>query len=197
MGSTSLTMTAIKIELNIDQALRRLGTTSVEARRAIPRALNRVAITARARAARAIIDVGYNIKISSVKDVIKINRASGQATAVSLYAKSYPIPLSKFKPTGGGTPHHRLPIRVRVMKGSVTLKHAFFATMASGHVGIFSRYSQKAGTTSKRKPIYQLYGPSVTDMFKNADVQKVTQATVTERFPIEMRRELAHVLDQR
>jgi len=71
-----------------------------------------------------------------------------QSEATSLYVDiefNYrPVPMIAFKHTG--KPGIRKPIRVTIKKGkSTTFKHAFIATMNSGHQGIFAsgRYINK------------------------------------------------------
>jgi hypothetical protein len=186
----------IAIKLDVSNGLQRIHATTAEAKRAIPRALNKVATTTVARTARAVRDAGYNMKIGDIKKAIVVKRANGEDRNIVLSAKNKPLPLSYFNPTGGGTPQHRLPIRVRVMRQTVTLNHAFFVQLSSGHRGVFSR-RDKSGNISSRLPITQMYGPSLVNAINNETVQSVTAATIEERWPIEIASQMSDVLARR
>lgn len=182
-------------ELDVSGGLRALKATSDEARKAIPRALNRTATTVMARGARAVRDVGYNMKIADIKKAMTATKSTGVETTIAITARGKPLPLIYFSPSGGGTPHKRKPIRVRIKNSTVVLNHAFFATAANGHKGIFSR--DVKGSISKRLPIQEMFGPSIRAAIENADVVAIMEAAAREAFAKNIEHEMDYVVSKR
>jgi hypothetical protein len=181
--------------IDIEGALKKLGATAIGSTEAITRALNKTAITARAQAARSIRDVGYGIKVSSVKGSISIRRATSQDLKAVVTATGRPIPLIAY-----GARQTSKGVSVNVKNGRKEIAHAFIATMASGHKGVFVR----TGNTHKRVvrggkgsrsglPIKELFGPSIPTAFFNAKVQDAVKTAIDERFPVVLRQELKYV----
>lgn len=194
-------------ELDVSGGLRALKATSDEARKAIPRALNRTATTVMARGARAVRDVGYNMKIADIKKAMTATKSTGVETTIAITARGKPLPLIYFSPSGGGPAstfrqgglvkkqRQPRPIRVRIKGGTVVLNHAFFATTANGHKGIFSR--DVKGTISKRLPIAEMFGPSIRAAIENADVVAIMEAAAREAFAKNIEHEMDYVVSKR
>lgn len=179
-------------KIDIDGALAKLGATRIGARKAIERALNKTAVTARATTARQIRDAGYAIKIGAIKDSLSIRRATEAELVAVLKATGRPIPLFKYgaRQTSSG-------VTVNVKEGRKTIPHAFIATLASGHQGVFLRTdkSHKKVTRNGKTyysglPIKELFGPSIPSAFANEVVQSAVISAIRDRFPVVLRQEL-------
>jgi hypothetical protein len=182
-------------KLDIDGALKKLGATRVGATEAITRALNKTAITARAESARSIRDAGYGIKVGSVKGSISIRRATEQELKAVVTATGNPIPLIAY-----GARQTSKGVSVNVKNGRKVIAHAFIATMASGHKGVFARTGKahKKVTRGGKSywsglPIKELFGPSIPTAFANAAVQDAVKTAIEQRFPVVLRQELKFV----
>lgn len=172
-------MIKISVQADISGALRKLQLTKEEASKAIPRALNKTATTARAEAAREIKAAGYKLKIGDLKKSITIKRASRAVLTAQVTASGKPIPLSRY-----GARQNRKGVSVAVLKGRKTITGAFLATMPSGHRGVFVRQGKG------RLPIDQKFGPSVPDAFSNKVVQGALRRVIRERFNVVLAQEL-------
>jgi Prophage minor tail protein Z (GPZ) len=187
----------LSVKVDIDGALKKLQVTREAARKAIPRALNKVAVTARAEAARAIKDAGYGMKIGAIKNAISILRASDGELIVYIKATGRPIPLINFgaRQVSGG-------VSVAVKHGRKTIAGAFIATMKSGHKGVFVRtdgsrhISRRIRRGGPQLPIRQLYGPSIPSQFTSQAIRDAIARTARDRFPIVLKQELKYVLQQ-
>lgn len=178
--------------INIDGALNKLGATRIGSSKAIERALNKTAITARAKSARSIRDAGYDIKIGAIKDSFTLRRATQADLRAVVKASGNPIPLIKY-----GARQTAKGVSVNVKEGRKVIAHAFIATMANGHEGVFIRTdrSHKKVTRNGKTyysglPIKQLFGPSIPSAFANQVVQNTVIAAIRQRFPIVLRQEL-------
>lgn len=178
--------------LNIDGALKKLGATRIGATKAIQRALNKTAITARAQSARSIRDAGYDIKIGAIKETFTLRRATDADLRAVVKSTGSPIPLIKY-----GARQTAKGVSVSVKQGRKVIAHAFIATMSSGHEGVFIRtdksrkkVSRKGKTYYSGLPIKELFGPSIPSAFANQVVQDQVIAAIKQRFPIVLRQEL-------
>jgi hypothetical protein len=137
--------------------------------KAIARALNRAGTSTRAlMASKTASDMG--LKVGTVRDEIKIERATENKPIVRLRVSGKRIPLIEFRARGpepsrgrGRGVTARLPA-----PGAGRYPHAFIATTRSGHRGVFERYDA-AGRAGQRGPrggrVYQLHGPSIPKVF--------------------------------
>jgi hypothetical protein len=182
----------VSVRGDISRALRKLDVTREQARKAIPRALNKTATTARAEAAREIRSAGYGLKIAAIKKSIRIIRATGSQLRAIVRASGKPIPLIEY-----AARQTRAGVTVNVLRGRKLIKGVFIATMPSGHRGVVRR----KGLTSKRVirkgrvaysglPIQELFGPSVPAAFANSVVQAALISAIRKRFPEVLRQEL-------
>jgi hypothetical protein len=189
----------ISVKVDVEQALRKLRLTQEEAKKAIPRALNKTATTARAQAAREIVSAGYGIKVGAIKKGISIRRASQSELRAIVRAAGRPIPLVNY-----GARQTKVGVSVAVLHGRRTIPGAFIATMRSGHKGIFVRVGsalhrslvaagvKKAKSAGKKHglPIDELFGPSIPSAFANQIVRDALEKAIRERFPQVLRQEL-------
>lgn len=178
--------------LNIDGALQKLGATRIGSTKAIQRALNKTAITARAQSARSIRDAGYDIKIGAIKDTFTLRRATDADLRAVVKSTGSPIPLIKY-----GARQTAKGVSVSVKQGRKVIAHAFIATMSSGHQGVFLRtdksrkkVTRKGKTYYSGLPIKELFGPSIPSAFANQTVQDQVIAAIKQRFPVVLRQEL-------
>lgn len=161
--------------------------------RAIVRALNKTAMQARTQAVREVRAVGYNIKASTVRKAITLYRARGDNPVAMLKARGLPIPLIEY-----GAKQTKSGVSVRVKSGRKTLRHAFMATMKSGHTGVFERVGKGHKRVTKKGrsymsglPIKELYGPSIPDSLSNEAVEKTLAKFIADKYPAILKHEIA------
>lgn len=165
--------------------------------RAIARALNDMARQGMNESIRLIQDK-YILKSTSRK-YFEIARASAKNLIAKIFVKKrsgkYAIGLVYFK----HSPSKLSGISIEVLKGkSSRLRHAFKATMPSGHKGIWVRDITKpkvvpkrgryAKTKIKRQPIKELFGLSIFSMFKGANVMDPLKKFIVTKLPILIQR---------
>lgn len=188
-------MIEVRVRVDISRALRKLDVTKEQARKAISRALDKTAITARAEAAREIKAAGYGLKIAAIKKSIKIVRARGKKLRAIVRASGRPTPLIDY-----GARQTRKGVTVAVLRGRKLINGAFIATMPTGHRGVFLRkgtahkqVKRNGRVTSSGLPIKELFGPSVPSAFANTVVQAALARAIRERFPEVLKQELRYV----
>lgn len=135
-------------------ALRRLKNRAVTAQ---VRALNRSASTARTGMTR-LVAADMQLKVSTVRDRIAIENASPSKLSAVLRASMKRVPLVEFG-AKGPEPSRGKGRGVTAKTGARRYPHAFFATMRSGHRGVFQRKGKN------RLPIDELRGASVGHVF--------------------------------
>ena len=194
------------------------GIRAEVADKALVRALNKTADQAKVQASRAIRDAGYKIKAGTIKASITIARATATTLTASVIAKGKRIPLVEYtaRPVNPG-------VTVAVKEGRKLVRSVFFATMPTGHRGVYERdtrrgsgrvpfvrdgkrntlrgpervpYQRNGKRNNKQLPIRELDGPSIPQAFVNATVQDALLTGVRERFPVILARELAYVLSK-
>lgn len=148
-------------------------------RRAGASALNKVAITARANAVRAIMEK-YNVKASDVRDMVEIHKARAdklEALIVVRHGKRMPFIKFPARQLESGTI-----VRVRTDQSTI-IRHAFVQTMQSGHKGVFIRKGDKrrmkkgSAVGKMRQPIIEMAGPRITTMYKlSGAIERVKEA---------------------
>lgn len=164
--------------------------------KAIIRALNKTAITARADAAKSIRAEGYNIKAAAIKKSFATTKAAKGRLVVVLRATGKPIALIEY-----GARQTKSGVSVQVKGGREVLRHAFIATMKSSHKGVFERTGaarlkapkRVAGSKTRRVnvPIVEKFGPSIPATLANDAIQKAIQQKINQRFPTVLAQELA------
>jgi len=161
---------------------------------AMVRALNKMADQVKVASAREVRKAGYNLKIGTIKDAIRVKRAGQGNLKATVVASGKPIPLVQYaaRETARG-------VTVNVQKGRKVIAGAFIGTMPSGHRGVFVREQggkhkrvNRGGKISWHQlPIRELYGPSVPDGLANKAVQDALQQLIAEKFPAILEREHA------
>lgn len=188
-------MLDVSLRTNAGMVAMEFSTAARDMRdKATARALNEMADQVKVAAARQIRDVGYKLKIATIKRGISVTRASPRNLAATVVARGNPLPLIEFsaRPTSKG-------VSVSVLQGRKTIAGAFIATMPSGHRGVFVRQegAQHRKMTTRGKvswhalSIRELFGPAVPDGLANSKVQAELQRLVAERFPAILEREHA------
>lgn len=151
------------------------------------RALNRTATTVRAEAARLIREE-YNLKVGTIKDQIRIERATRQRLAAKVIASGRPIPLIEFSPN-----QTRDGVTVKVKQSRKLIRHAFIATMPSGHQGVYIRRGF-GNDRAPRLPIDQLFSISLPVAFTRKQILKALVDVVRRRFPEAFRQEARFIM---
>jgi hypothetical protein len=165
----------IDVHTNIQQVLAGMESYRREVvNKAVSRALNRCAEMARTDAARELRRAGYRLKSSSIKAAISITKASTGSLVATLLVNRKPVPLIQWEAsqTSAG-------VSVRVTGSRKSVKHAFIATMASGHRGVYMRAPgakhKKVFQGGKPRwsglPITELFGPSIGGAYASDKVQ--------------------------
>ncbi len=137
-------MLKVSVKADIADALKAFDVAIEDAAKAIPRALNKTARTARAQAAREIRSAGYGMKVAAIKKAISIRKASRSELTAMLKANGRPIPLIQY-----GARQTKAGVTVAVLNGRKLIKSAFIATMPTGHKGVFLR----VGTSTEKSLI--------------------------------------------
>jgi hypothetical protein len=199
-------MLKVSVKADIAAALRSFDLLLEDAGKAIPRALNKTATTARAQAAREIRATGYGIKVNEIKNAISIRRATSAELTAILRVNGRPIPLIKY-----GAKQTKAGVSVAVLNGRKLIKSAFIATMPTGHKGVFLRVGSaaerslisrgslkitKGKVIAHRKhglPIRELFGPAVPQAFMNDIVQEALAKSIRERFGVVLEQELRFI----
>lgn len=197
-------MLSVNVKADISQALRKIAASKEDVAKAVPRALNKTATTVRAEAARKIVSVGYGIKINAIKRSLSIRRATQAQRVAIVKATGRPIPLINY-----GARQTKPGVSVAVLHGRKTVRHAFIATMHSGHKGVFIRadvnaaaanakgfkiHRQRAAGVSRHGlPIDELFGPGVPSAFANQAVQTAIAQVARERFGVVLNQELRYI----
>ncbi|WKT76955.1 phage tail protein [Lysinibacillus fusiformis] len=151
----------IQINLHHVEELERLfERTPREARTVISRAINRAAISARARASQEI-RAKYIIRASDIKGDIKIDKSTSGKLKAEIRASGPTIPLMKFD-VSPKKPNDAI-VHARVKKGG-SRKPIQQGFIVSAYNNVFARVGDS------RYPIKGLYGPSIAQMLGEASI---------------------------
>lgn len=176
------------------------------------RALNRTANGVRTDMTKLATSI-LNVRSKDVRDGIKINGANPSNLKATVYRRGRPLSLYDYIGTreleGRG-------VSIKVFKtGKRTiLKHAFVATMKSGHEGVFWREWSGPRTTPKNKRLpwkkfsphkgidYRLkiserFGPGIENTLSKSENSVILKMQAMERLQKEARHELNRALKKR
>ena len=158
--------------------------------KAMARAINRAAESARTEAARKAREE-YYIKHKDIIDTIKLRRATPGDLSAEVVSTGSVIPLTKFRVTPKSPqPKRKAPLIARVKRGAGgPITGAFVARLSSGHVGVFNRVSKA------RLPIVQRYGPSVPQMLGSPTVTGWVEQKAAETLEKRLDHEINRVLE--
>ena len=188
----------LKISTNGNDIVAAITKIAADQNKAVRRALNKTAISARADASKQIRDAGYNIKASAIKSSFSLRKATDRCLEVVLVSTGKPIALINFsaRPTRSGVSFN--------IKGSRhVMRHAFIASMSNGHIGVFERIGiarikgakgSRIGKNNKplraNLPVRELFGPSIPGTLANPLVQDAIMRKIKEKFPQILKAEL-------
>ena len=158
--------------------------------RAMASAINRAAQSGRTEAVKKVRE-RYIVKASTVREPLKIERASSSSPIATLRAVGSVIPLSKFKiRPSKPTPGKSTPVTATVIKGKGgIIPKAFVARMPAGHVGVYRRKGRP------RLPIMELYGPSAPQMIGNEEVMRALEEKAQQTLDERMEHEISRLLE--
>ena len=120
------------------------------------RGLNRTATEARTRASR-LLSQKIGVKVKDIRERVTLQRASYSKWRSFVKISRRRIPLISF-----GARQTKKGVTYKKEGERILIRHAFKATMKSGHTGIFKR------KFSSRLPISELRGPSLGQVFVGA-----------------------------
>lgn len=174
---------SVKVTSNIRDVLSDLDALRKDAKPAVISALNKMADQVKTQAARSVRDAGYQLKIGTIKESIRIKRASGSNLTAAAIASGRPISLINY-----GAKQAATGVQVNVLKGRKVVSHAFIATAPNGQRQVFARV---AGSKHKKNakgvwtqlPIKKLYGPSIPAALVNVSVKDAIIAFIEDKFP--------------
>lgn len=141
----------------LDAAVRKLFFVKDGAPRAISRALNKTAVSARKHLSDGIKAM-YTSKVSGVKSAMKIKRASMGSLVAEINASGSPLNISLFH-TGKNTKNKAA--KVEILRGNGLRPIGINGNKAYKNGEIYAR------TTAARGPNLQFKGPSVPKMILN------------------------------
>lgn len=174
----------------IDKAQRVLSHIPNGAPKAMSRAINRAADSARTEAARKVRET-YYIGYSEITSTIKIYRASSENLGARVESRGHVLPLTKFKVTPNRPmPKRTSPIIVRVKRGEGgPIRTAFVARMHSGHLAVMSRAGKR------RLPIQEHFGPPIPQMLGNPSVTQWVEQKAGETLEKRLEHEIDRMLE--
>jgi hypothetical protein len=197
----------IDCTVDVSKAIAAVTKLSAAVRgKATANALNDTIKAANTEAARQIRAEGYNIKVSKIKERIKIKKATTGMLIARLIAIDRPVNLSEYgaKPYGkGGLTRDALGrlkfkegggVKAKVKRKVTTIPGGF---IANGKAYIrMSKSGKKSGGfdagggirfgrgfTVNNEDIRQLIGPGVNQVFANKVIQSVMADSAKARFP--------------
>lgn len=193
----------LNVRNNIDQVLSRMdGYKRDVVDKAVVRALNRTAESARTQASREIKGLGYNFSAAEIKDAIALSKASQGRLSVSLRVRRRPKSLMEFNPT-----QTKAGVYVKVGGSRKMIKGAFIAQLRNGAMGVYVE-DKSAGKTVLRKskqfkrgskggwheyPARKLYGPSVGGVYGTDRMQAVMARVIRQTFMDRLQHEVQYL----
>lgn len=148
-----------------------------KATRAMVRSLNRAVTSGRLVLVQSIAgDTG--LKSSTVRAALTMREATDARPEARIAASLKRIPLIEFGAKGPEPSRGRgRGVSYRLRGGGGRLPHAFIATMASGHRGVFERTAGKfMKGRGKRQAIHEKFGPSLGHVFAKYRPQAIERA---------------------
>jgi len=151
-------------------------------RPAVARALNRAIDTTKTDVARKL-SAELGLRQAPIKERLRIQRATADRLEATLtVARKPPIALTEY-------PGVRQVKQGVTRTGKGTIRHAFLATMKSGHVGAFLRKGRR------RLPIRELMGPNLPKLAVEKHILESAQAVGEAAFTKNLTHELGRVIN--
>jgi hypothetical protein len=165
-------MTDINISQSIYDCEKSLAALSVGLReQAVPIALNDMAKQTRTQASRIIRNT-WNIKVATIKKSLYLTFATPSSLRARITATMPNLPAIAFTHS-----QNKIGVALTIKKGiKKTLKHAFIATMPSGHEGVFERVGKG------RLPIKEVYTKGPGGAFATRVVQAALADLIRSKF---------------
>lgn len=174
-----------KITIDLSGARKKLAAAESAAQRARVSALNRIATTARAEAARQLAG-RRGLKVGTIREQIRIVRASRALERAEVIVRGQPIPLRDYAARAT-----RRGVTVMVTKGR--RKHIKFKGNAGFQIERWGNHVfVREG--AKRLPIRKLWGPSLPSTFSQKVITNAVIAAAREAWPKRFAEALAYEL---
>jgi hypothetical protein len=177
-------MVTISVRVDADHALKSLAVLRGDAPLAISRAINRTLANVRTVMTRAVA-TNLKIKQATVRDRIHLREAAPALLTGQINADNRPIPVLLFN-ARGPEPSRGRGRGVTANTRQRRYPHAFLATMASGHRGVFQRVGKP------RLKIRELRDASVAAVFINQHA--IGEARAQEQFPKNLAHEVTFLI---
>ncbi|QGQ95864.1 hypothetical protein EHS13_13755 [Paenibacillus psychroresistens] len=173
----------------IDRAIKLLNHIPGAAPKAIFRAINRAADTARTEAARKVRET-YYIDYGAILSTIRIRKATNSRLSARVTSRGHATPLYAFRVTPKQiSPKRKTPIIVKVKRGEGgPIKRAFVAKIY-GMTNIYERVGKK------RIPVRTLYGPPIPQMIGNKTVAAWVEQKAVEKLNDRIDHEISRELE--
>lgn len=125
--------------------------------RVVSRAINKTAVSARAKVVRALAGL-TGLRQKDIRDRMRIRKATYRRWWARIHISPRRIPLIRFgaRQTRKGVTYRGEGRKRQLVPG------AFIATMPGGELGVFKR------STGQSLPIYERFGPSLGMVYANA-----------------------------
>lgn len=147
-----------------------LDTVKNGAEKAIIRAANQTAVTARSRVVKTTNERLY-LTQKRIREETRVTKTNTVKVGASVHISRKALPLVDFPHI---TSFVGLSVTVRRARAAEFYRHRFVARMPSGHVGIFERrFSSKTGKPAGRLKIDEVPGPSIGMVFHSNDEKKL------------------------
>lgn len=161
----------------------------------------------RVEASKSIRDL-YNLKLADVNKKLKVTKSRNADLQAVIEAAGKPIPLIYFKGAQQLTTQNRLITRtsgkqlkragnrqqgvtVQIANGkTITLPHAFIATMKNGHLGIFMRMGKG------RLKIMEKAFVTIPTIFGGKTTMPRVKQMIQDKWPSIMRHELDYFMSK-
>lgn len=175
-------MISVSVEADIREAVRMLNLLPEEADRAASKAINKLADTAKGRAAR-IISQAAKLPLQKVRKRISIRRSSSKRLIAIVTGKSYSPNMGNYSPSQGAVGTGAV-----VPPGRPAFKaHAFILKRKSSPVMIRKRIGAKR---VGRKPLESIRVEVLKRTWVQGTVNDQLKRTISERWPLEFDRAL-------
>lgn len=177
----------------VDDVVRLLNGVKTDATVALMRSLNRTAAGAKTAAAKGVGGV-VTMKAKEIKSYIRVSKAKKDHLSSSIHLKQKLTPAIVFT-----NRQLKKGISLKIYKAgsSIKLKHDFYATMNSGHRGIFRRAEISPGVYAGRLPIIERFGPSVGAVYeKTPGLSSKIEAESSERLLREVDSQVNAILNR-
>lgn len=152
------------VKLDQRQLLKNIAVLTRDSEKYVARALNRTASGTQTDTVKQI-RIDLNLKAKDIRDTMKIAKASKQKQTASVASSGARVPLIDF---GARQTKKGVTVKVKRSGDRFLIKHAFLATMPTGHRDVFFR-KKPPDTDPKRHglKIAKLLGPAVPDFMGN------------------------------